>query len=128
MNPAEAIELLPLCGDCALAYKGTVTSDRTPLFGEGCVGGDCAAAATAIYACPKRAIAAARPTAPHLEIVEIAPSSLDAATHAAQALDLLAAWTHGEGGAGAAECDKTMVSLAVAAVERVHRAVQNGRR
>lgn len=121
-TPAPKTLRLALCGDCARARLAKIVGGLEMIRPcEGNHGGG-APAATAL--CEVAALEGAPTERPHLELVEFAPATLDAATHAKQALDLLAAWTRVGEDDRVPIADEWTCEQAVATVATVHRIVQ----
>ena len=124
-TPVDVVLAAPMCGTCARSKHATL-SDTPVMLGERCE--FCTVAATGLYAFSVPfATPNAEPAAPVIELVQLMPTTLDAATHAKQALDLVAAWTQPSNGEDAIPrvADDFICKQAVEAVERVHRMVQH---
>lgn len=121
---APATEHRALCGTCAAKMRGVVAGGLSMI--RPCEGDHRGSppAATGLYAVPASELAReAEAERPRLEIVELAPATLDAATHAKQALDLVAAWTRPVSDDRVPIADEWVCDQAVAVVALVHRLV-----
>lgn len=108
------------CGDCAAA---AIAAGGTPdahiiLFGTCCENHPHIAATS----CVLTAAAPAQAAKPLLELVKLTPPTLDPATHAKQALELVAAWTKFSG-ENAVVADRWVCAQAVETVATIHELV-----
>jgi hypothetical protein len=121
---APATEPRALCGTCAAKMRGVIAGGLSmirPCEGDHRGG---APAATGLYMVPAAELAREAETErPRLEIVELAPATLDAATHAKQSLDLIAAWTRPVSDDRVPIADEWICEQAVTVVALVHRLV-----
>jgi hypothetical protein len=111
-----------LCGECAASAIGAGADvvAKNIAYGTPCEVHPSVAATTVLAGLER--VEEAATERPRLELVTLAPPTLDAATHAKQALDLVASWTRASGEAPSC-VDDWMIGHAVDVVDKIHRAV-----